>query len=284
MEENKDLIPFEGKPIRKVWHDDEWYFSIVDVIEVLTDSTNAQSYWGQLKKRENQLLTNCQKLKLVGRDGRSRHSDCANTEGVFRIIMSVPSPKAEPLKMWLAEQGKRTIDETNSPELLTQRQIELYRVKGYTDEWIKNRLKTINTRNKLTDEWKNRGVKEGQEYSILTAVIAKGTFGLNPSEHKKLKGLEKPSQDLRDNMTDLELIFTALGEATTRRLTIKEDAQGFDENRNEAIRGGKAAGAALNTYESETGLKVVSSENSLPPSKDNDKKLLPSDGTPTLFE
>jgi DNA-damage-inducible protein D len=149
--------------------------------------------------------------------------------------MSVPSPKAEPLRMWLAEQGQRTIEETEQPELGIQRNLEYYKTKGYPDEWIKERLKAITTRTELTDEWKNRGVIEGKEYSILTAIIAKGTFGLNPSEHKKLKSLTKPSQDLRDNMTDLELIFTALGEATTRRLAVKEDAQGFDENRDKAV-------------------------------------------------
>lgn len=264
-----EITPFENKGIRKVWHNEQWYFSVVDVIEVLTDSAKPSTYWGMLKKREPQLFTICEKLKMKGLDGKMYPSDCANVESVFRIIMSVPSPKAEPLKLWLAEQGKRTLDETETPELLTQRQIELYRLKGRSDEWIKERMKTITTRNELTDEWKNRGVK-GNEYSILTAIIAKGTFGLNPSEHKKLKGLEKPSQDLRDNMTDLELIFTALGEATTRHLAIKEDAKGFIENKDKAVKGGKAAGAALDTFEAQTGLKVVSSENFLPPPKKTD--------------
>ena len=197
--ENAQLLPFEGKEIRKVWHDEQWYFSIVDVIEVLTDSPKSSNYWNMLKKREPQVSTICVKLKLQGLDGKKYPSDCGNTEGIFRIIMSVPSPKAEPLKMWLAEQGKRTIDETNDPELMTQRQIEYYRAKGYTDEWIKERMQNIDTRNKLTDEWKKRDVKEGKEFSILTAIIAKGTFGLNPSEHKDLKGLTKSSQNLRDH-------------------------------------------------------------------------------------
>lgn len=267
---NSNLTPLEGKEIRKVWLDEQWYFSVVDVIGVLTDSPNPNVYWSAMKKREKEVFTFCKKVKLQGLDGKKYPSDVTNTEGIFRIIMSVPSPKAEPLKLWLAEQGKRTLDETETPELLTKRQIELYKLKGRSDEWIKERMKTITTRNELTDEWKNRGVQEGKEYSILTAIIAKGTFGLNPSEHKKLKGLEKPSQDLRDNMTDLELIFTALGEATTRRLAVKEDAQGFDENKDKAIKGGKAAGAALDTYEERTGLKVVSAENFLPPSKKTD--------------
>ena len=281
--EEQNLMPFEGIEIRKVWHNEEWYFSVIDVIGLLTDSKNPRKYWTSMQNREKQLDTICIQLKMKAADGKNYKTDVANIEGVFRILMSVPSPKVEPLKLWLAQVGRERIEETEQPELGIKRSLEYYKAKGYTDEWIKNRLETINTRNKLTDEWKKRDVKEGQEYAILTAIIAKGTFGLNPSEHKKLKGLEKPSQDLRDNMTDLELIFTALGEATTRRLAIKEDAQGFDENRNEAIKGGNAAGAALNTYESATGLKVVSSENFLPPSKDSDKKLPPSDDTPTLF-
>ena len=269
--EEQNLIPFEGKEVRKVWHNEEWYFSVIDIIGLLTNSKSPKVYWGKLKERDNQLLTICQQLKLVGKDGRSRPSDCANLEGVFRILMSVPSPKVEPLKLWLAQVGRERIEETEQPELGIKRSLEYYKAKGYTDEWIKNRLETINTRNKLTDEWKKRDVKEGQEYAILTAIIAKGTFGLNPSEHKKLKGLEKPSQDLRDNMTPLELIFTQLGEETTRQLAINEDAIGFDENHNKALRGGKAAGAALTTYEAQVGLKVVSSENYQTQLKGSDK-------------
>ena len=267
----QNLIPFEGKEVRKIWYNEEWYFSVIDVIEVLTDSTNPRKYWSVLKLRESQLATICSQLKLNASDGRKRLTDCANLEGVFRILMSVPSPKVEPLKLWLAQVGKERIEETEQPELGIKRNLEYYKAKGYTDEWIKNRLETINTRNKLTDEWKKRDVKEGEEYAILTAIIAKGTFGLNPSAHKKLKGLEKPSQDLRDNMTPLELIFTQLGEETTRQLAINEDAKGFDENRNKAVRGGNAAGAALTTYEAQVGLKVVSSENYLTQLKEPDK-------------
>jgi DNA-damage-inducible protein D len=266
--ENSNLVPFEGKEIRKIWDDEQWYFSVVDVIEILTDSPNPNVYWSAMKKREKQVFTFCKKVKLQGLDGKKYPSDCANTEGILRIVMSVPSPKAEPLKQWLAQVGMERIQEIEQPEIGIHRNLEYYKAKGYTDEWIKERLNTIKTRHELTDEWKNRGVKEGQEYSILTAIIAKGTFGLNPSEHKKLKGLTKPSQDLRDNMTDLELIFTALGEATTRRLAIKEDAQGFDENKDKAIKGGKVTGEALELYENRTGFKVVSSENFLPPSKE----------------
>jgi DNA-damage-inducible protein D len=277
--ENSNLSPFEEKEIRKVIHNDEWYFSIVDVIEVLTDSPIPKTYWSKLKDREQktsgQTYPFTVRLKLKASDGRQRLTDCANTEGVLRIIMSVPSPKAEPLRMWLAEQGARTLEETANPELLTQRQIDLYKLKGRSEEWIKERMQSIETRTKLTDEWQKRDVKEGREYSILTAIIAKGTFGVTPTEHRDIKGLSKPTQNLRNHMTDLELIFTSLSEATTRRLAIQEDAQGFDENKNVAAKGGQASGAALNTYEAKTGLKVVSNENFLKAS--DDTKELPTD-------
>ena len=238
--ENSHLIPFEGKEIRKLWHDEQWYFSVVDVIGILTDSPQPTAYWDKVKKqiqKESELLRFWQKMKFLAPDGKMRPTDCANAEGILRIVMSVPSPKAEPLKMWLAQIGNERIQETENPELSFERMTAIYRAKGYTDEWIKNRLETITTRNKLTDEWKKRDVKEGIEYSILTAIIAKGTFGVTPTEHKDLKGLTKPNQNLRDHMTELELIFTALGEATTRQLAIKDDAQGFDENKDKAVRG-----------------------------------------------
>ena len=267
------LIPFEGIDIRKVWHEEQWCFSVVDVIEVLTNSVEPRNYWATLKKREPQLLTVCQQLKMKATDGRQRLTDCANTEGIFRIIMSVPSPKAEPLKMWLAEQGKRTLDETETPELLTQRQIELYKLKGHSDEWIKERMQSIETRKRLTNEWQKRDVKEGKEYSILTAIIAKGTFGLNPSEHKKLKNLEKLSHELRDHMTPMELILTAFSEEATRQIAMRDDAKGFNENQEAAQLGGKIGGNARKNFEKTTGLNVVSSENYLPPSKEKDTLL-----------
>ena len=278
--ENSHLIPFEGKEIRKLWYDEQWYFSVVDVIEFLTDSSQPSRYWADIKKRSekesSQSFAFCERLKLPRPDGKTYPSDCANTEGIFRIIMSVPSPKAEPLKLWLAQVGNERLQETENPELSFERMAAIYKAKGYTDEWIKNRLETITTRNRLTDEWKKRDVKEGLEYSILTAIIAKGTFGVTPTEHKDLKGLTKPNQNLRDHMTELELIFTALGEATTRQLAIKENAQGFDENKDKALKGGKAAGKALGTFESETGLKVISTENFLPPPISNKPSELPS--------
>ena len=283
MAENKDLTPFEGKPIRKVWYNEEWYFSVIDVIEVLTDSPSPKTYWSMMKKREFQPFTFCERLKLTANDGRKRLTDCANTKGILRIIMSIPSPKAEPLKLWLAEVGMERIEETENTELLTKRQIELYRAKGYPDEWIEKRMDTIDKRNKLTDEWKNRGVKEGQEYSILTAIIAKGTFGLTPKEHKELKSLTKPAQNLRDHMTPLELIFTSLGEETTRQLAIKGNAKGFNENQDKAMIGGKTAGELLGTFEERTGLTVVSSDNFLGLKGGDKPDELPPSDTPTLF-
>lgn len=269
MKNESALTPFEGKEIRKILHNDELYFSVVDIIEVLTDSPIPRNYWSDLKRRENQLHEVCVQLKLTASDGRKRLTDCANTEGVLRIVMSVPSPKAEPLKLWMAQVSTERIQETENPELLTERQAELYRAKGYTEEWIARRIQTIETRKALTDEWKNRGVKEGQEYSILTAEIAKGTFGLTPSEHGQLKGLEK--QNLRDHMTPLELIFVALGEEVTRRVTIRDDAQGFNQNHESAVNGGRMANSALQRLESELGEKVVSESNFLNLMEDKSK-------------
>ena len=274
--ENKDLMPFESKPIRKIWHNDQWYFSIIDIIEILTDSPQPNAYWGKMKKRELELLPIWQQFKFLAPDGKMRSTDCANIEGILRIVMSVPSFKAEPLKLWLAEQGKRTIEEAENPELLTERQAELYKAKGYTDEWIKRRMQSIETRKELTDEWKNRGIKESKDFSILTATIAKGTFGLTPSEHGKVKGLER--QNLRDHMTPLELILSALGEETTRVIAINQDAQGFNENHEAATKGGKTAGEARERVEAATGEKVVSKANFLGlKGSDKPDELPPSD-------
>ena len=270
------LTPFEGEKIRKIWHNDTWFFSVVDIIGVLTESPDPKNYWSKLKERDPQTLTVCQSLKMLAADNKMRKTDCAPTAGVFRIIMSVPSPKAEPLKLWLAEQGKRSIEEAEDPELLTERQAELYRAKGYSEEWVGRRVQTIETRKALTDEWKQRGVKENQEYSILTAEIAKGTFGVTPSEHSKIKGLQR--QNLRDHMTPLELIFTALGEEITRSKTVKENAQGFLENREMAIKGGQLAGEARELVEKREGEKIVSANNFLNLGNDKDTpKTLPED-------
>lgn len=261
-----ELTPFEGKEVRKVWHDDQWYFSVIDVIAVLTDSKNPNRYWTDLKRRtekeSGQSYAFCVSLKLKGQDGKNYKTDCANTEGVLRIVMSIPSPKAEPLKLWLAQVGTERIQETEDPELSFERAREIYKAKGYPDDWIGYREKSILIRRELTDEWQKRGIKENIEYKILTAEIAKATFGLTPSKHGELKGLEK-KQNLRDHMTNLELIFSALGEEIARTESIKADAQGFGENRETAIKGGMIASEALERVELRTGEKVVSSDNFL---------------------
>lgn len=269
--ENSNLIPFEGKEIRKVWHNEQWYFSIVDVIQILTDSNNPNRYWSDLKRKlqkESQSYDFFVRLNLPRSGGKNYPSDCANTEGVLRIVMSVPSPKAEPLKQWLAQVGKERIEETENPELSFERMTQIYKAQGRSDEWIASRLKSIGIRKELTSEWQKRGVKEGQEFSILTATIAKGTFGLNPSEHGKLKGLE--NQNLRDHMTNLELLFTALGEELTRVEAITKDAQGYEENHDAAQTGGYNAGEARKRVEQLQGVKIVSKENFLNPPKGTD--------------
>ena len=258
---DNQLAIFEQKPIRHVEFEGEMWFSVIDIIEALTNSANPSVYWSAVKKRESESFTFCKRFNYARANGKNYPTDCANTEGVFRIIMSVPSPKAEPLKLWLASLGKQAIEEAENPELLTERQADLYRAKGYTEEWIGRRVQTIETRKALTDEWKERGVVENQEYSILTATIAKGTFGLTPTEHKEIKGLAR--QNLRDHMTPLELIFTALSEETTRLFIVNDDAQGFNENHDAAQKGGNAMGKARQNYEKETGLKVVSTDNFL---------------------
>lgn len=261
MKQNNSIILFQEKQVRRVEYKNDWWFSVIDVIEVLTDSPKPSTYWGMLKKREQQVFTNCEKLKMPGLDGKSYPTDAANRETLLRIIMSIPSPKAEPFKLWLAQVGEQHIQEIENPELGIERIREIYRAKGYTDEWIENRLKSIDIRKQLTDAWKNRNVKEGQEYAILTAEIAKATFGLSPTEHAQYKGLEK--QNLRDHMTSLELIFTMLGEEATRTIAVQEDAQGFNENHEAAQRGGKMAGNARKSFEKTDNVKVVSPQNFL---------------------
>lgn len=268
MNSDNKIVLFQEKQIRRTWHDEQWYFAVVDVIETLTDSSNPRDYWYRLKKRELEsskidLSTICRQLKVESSDGKKYTIDCSNTEGVFRLIMSIPSPKAEPFKLWLAQVGKEKIEEIENPELGFERMTEIYRMQGRTDEWIKERIQSIETRKRLTDEWKNRGVIEGKEYSYLTAIIAKGTFELTPTQHKDFKGLTKPNQNLRDHMTPLELIFAALGEELTRDEAVREDAQGFNENKTAAVKGGSMAGKARKLIEKERGAKVVSKENFL---------------------
>jgi DNA-damage-inducible protein D len=264
MEQDSTVSLFEQKHIRRIWHDEQWYFSIVDIIEALTDSPIPRTYWSKLKakiNKESKLNPIWVQLKMLASDGKNYKTDCANTEGVLRIVMSVSSPKAEPFKLWLAQVGRERIEEYENPEIGFERLKEIYAAKGYSEEWIERRLKSISVRKELTDEWKGRGVKQGLEYSILTAEIAKATFGLKPNEHAKLKGLDK--ENLRDHMTTLELIFTMLGEESTRRMAVKDNSQGFEENYDAALKGGNAAGGALKRYESLSGESVVSSENFL---------------------
>ena len=257
------IILFQEKQVRRVWHNEQWFFSVVDVIEALTQNHNPRDYWKTVKKRDIQLVAFCHQLKLQSADGKSYKTDCANTEGLLRIIMSIPSPKAEPFKLWLAQVGKERIEEIENPELMTERQADIYRAKGYSEEWITYRGKSFNIRKKLTDEWKKRGVKENHEYSILTAEIAKATFGLTPTEHKVLKGLLDNKHNLRDHMTDLELIYTMLGEESTRLVTIDKNAQGFEENHEAALIGGQIAAKSRHYFERTTGRTVVQASNFL---------------------
>jgi prophage antirepressor-like protein len=259
------IAVFKGKGIRKVIHNDEWWFSVVDVCAVLTDSADSGAYWRKLKQRlkgeGSEVVTFCHGLKLPAPDGKQRDTDCANTEGIFRIIQSIPSPKAEPFKRWLAKVGYERVQEIEDPELATKRTKALYRAKGYSDDWIEKRMRGIAIRAELTDEWKNREVGQEREYAILTAEISKATFGLTPSEYKDLKGLKR--ENLRDHMNDLEQIFSMLGEAATTEITKTQDAKGFEENRTAARKGGKIAGDAREKLEKETKRLVVSKENYL---------------------
>ncbi|HPY08236.1 MAG TPA: Bro-N domain-containing protein [Smithella sp.] len=263
--EESRMVVFQEKSIRRILHNNEWWFSIADVCSVLTESADSGAYWRKLKQRlreeGSEVVTFCHGLKLPAPDGKQRETDCANTEGVFRIIQSIPSPKAEPFKRWLAKVGYERVQEIEDPELATKRTKALYRAKGYSDDWIEKRMRGITIRAELTDEWKKRQVGRDREYAILTAEISKATFGLTPSEYKELKGLER--ENLRDHMNDLELIFSMLGEAATTEITKTKDAQGFDENRTAARKGGKIAGHARENLEKETKRMVVSKENYL---------------------
>lgn len=262
MEENNKIIIFQEKEIRRVWHDDQWWFSVEDIVSTLTDSRDPKQYIQRMKQRDSELSKGWVQIVLtlsVETAGGKQRMNCANTEGALRIIQSISSPKAEPFKQWLAKVGYERIQEIENPELAAQRARQNYKDLGYDEVWIEKRLQSIAIRGQLTDEWQGRGVKEGQEYAILTAEISKATFGLNPSEYKELKDLKR--ENLRDHMTDLELIFTMLGEVGTRNEAKKKDAKGLQENRKAAIEGGAAAGDALEAYEKRTGDKVVTPQN-----------------------
>lgn len=269
MSSNEKIELYEDQPIRTAWNEteEEWYFSVVDVVRVLTDQPSqrgATNYWAKLKERlkkegADELLTNCQQLKLKSTDGKNRLTDVATTEQLLRIIQSIPSKKAEPFKMWLAQVGRERIEETIDPELTIERALETYLKKGYSREWINQRLQAIQVRKELTDEWQNRGVKEGVEYAILTDEITKAWSGMSTRQYKNLKGLKK--ENLRDNMSTLELVLNMLAEATTTELSKTHEPQGLAENQSIARQGGQIAGNARKEIEENTGRPVITSKN-----------------------
>ena len=260
---------FQDKKIRSVWDETEqqWYFSVVDVVAALTDSVNPTDYLKKMRKRDASLAaylgTNCPQVEMMTESGKRRKVLAANIKGLFRIIQSIPSSKAEPFKLWLAQVGYDRIQEIENPELAQERMKELYEQKGYPKDWIDKRLRGIAIRQNLTDEWKERGITEKSDYAILTAEISKATFGLTPSEYKKYKGLMKKNQNLRDHMSDLELIFTMLGERVTTEISQKEKPDTFIENKQVAQRGGNVAGLAREQAEKELGRSIVSNQNFL---------------------
>jgi len=277
MEVNKittKIAIFRGKKVRKTIHNNEWWFSVADVVEALTNTIDVRDYVKKMRKRDEELNiywgTNCHLLEMMAKDGKKREITSANTEGIFRIIQSIPSPKAEPFKRWLARVGYERVKEIEDPELATKRTRALYKAKGYTDGWIEKRMRGIEVRETLTNEWKNREIKEEKEYAILTAEISKATFGMTPSEYIKFKNLKR--ENLRDHMDDLELIFSMLGEAATTEITKNRNAIGFEENKETARQGGSVAGEARKDLEIKSGKPVSSNENYLIESQN--KKLL----------
>lgn len=266
---NDAMQLFEDQPIRSAWdaEREEWYFSVVDVVGALTDQKDkrgASNYWAKLKQRlkdegADELLTNCQQLKLKSKDGKRRLTDVADTEQLLRIIQSIPSPKAEPFKLWLAQVGRERIEETIDPEQAIDRALETYLKKGYSEEWVHQRLLAIRIRNELTDEWQKRGVQKGREYAILTDEISRAWSGLTTRQYKDFKGLKK--ENLRDNMSDLELVLNMLAEASTTGISQVEKPEGMAENLSVAQRGGRVAGNARKELEQEMGRPVISAEN-----------------------
>jgi hypothetical protein len=268
-EKTKDttkIAIFRQKAIRKTIHKNEWWFSVVDVCMALTSTVDAGAYWRKLKQRlkeeGSEIVTFCHGLKLQASDGKKYETDCANTEGVFRLIQSIPSPKAELFKRWLAKVGYERVEEINDPELAQKRARALYKAKGYPDTWIERRMRGIAIREELTDQWQKHGVRKPKEYEILTAEVSKATFGVTPAEYKKIKGLKR--ENLRDHMNDLEQLFSQLGEAATTEITKTEHPHGFIKNKHVSNRGGKIAGDARKKLEIETGRKVITFRNYLP--------------------
>ena len=264
--ETAKIAIFKGKKIRKVTYNNEWWFSVVDVVEILTESAKPRVYWNAMKTRVKsedgiQLSTICRQLKLLANDGKKYETDCANTEGMLRIVQSIPSPKAEPFKRWLARVGYERIKEIEDPELAAKRTKAIYKAKGYSKAWIEKRMRGIAVREELTDEWKKRGAKQGLEYAILTNEIMHGAFDMKVDDYKKFKGLDR--ENLRDHMDDLELILTMLGEATTTKFTNDRNSQGFKPLKKDATDGGNVAGRTRKDIESQTGKPVSSKENFL---------------------
>jgi DNA-damage-inducible protein D len=261
---DKGIAVFRGKEIRRTLHNDEWWFVVEDIVLALIDSTDPKQYIQRMKLRDPELSKGWVQIVhtlLIETPGGKQKMICANTEGIFRIIQSIPSPKAEPFKRWLAKIGYERVQEIEDPELATKRTRALYKAKGYSDDWIEKRMRGIAIREELTDEWKKRDVREKREYEILTAEIAKAAFGISPNQHKKHKGLKR--ENLRDHMNDLELIFSMLGEAATTEITRVDDVKGFHENKHAARKGGEVAGKARKDLEQKTGKHVVSRENYL---------------------
>ena len=274
MESNNHLAVFEGKNIRKTWYNNEWWFSVVDIAGILSESPDPRNYWKVLKYRLNEegseVVTFCNQLKLIAEDGKLRETDCINTEGAFRIIQSITSPKAEPFKLWLAKVGYERVKEIENPELAQDRMKKLYEMKGYPKEWIDKRLRGIAIRQELTDEWKNRAIKENDEYAILTNEISNATFGKTVDEYIKFKGLNR--ENLRDHMNDWELILTMIGEKATTDITKVKDSQGFEECKDSAVEGGNIAKNTRKELESKLGKSLVSDDNYL--HLDKKKKLI----------
>jgi len=263
MDSEKSLIVFQDKKIRRLWHNDEWHFSVSDIIAILTDSKDELAYWRKLKQREPQLVTICHGLKLPAKDGKLRYADCVNTRNAFRLIQSIPSSKAEPFKQWLAKVGYERIQEIENPELAQDRVKDYYELKGYPADWIEKRLRGIAIRQDLTDEWKFRGIQEQKDFAILTNEISKATFGKTVGEYKKFKSLKRDNQNLRDHMTDWELILAMVGEKATTDITISKDSQGFNECKDSALEGGTIAKNTRKEIEQKTGKSIVSNENYL---------------------
>jgi len=278
MDQEQALVVFKDTKIRRIWFNDEWWFSVIDIIGLLTQTDRARKYWSDLKSKLQEegfeVSEKIGQLKLLAEDGKFRETDCATTKNMFRIIQSVPSPKVEPLKQWLAQVGYDRVQEIENPELVQKRMKELYKSKGYSDDWIEKRVRGIVIRDELTDEWKQRGVEEQREFAILTNEISKATFGKTVGEYKQFKGLQKSNQNLRDHMNDWELILTMVGEKATTDITVAKDARIFPELKQTAKEGGEIAQNMRNELEQKIGKSVISSENYVHLSEQKQRKKL----------